>query len=322
MNAMVHLSNEQLSGLLDSALEPAEELAARAHLASCDSCTGKLEAFSRLGIALQAEVIPPAPPELRALIRQRLDKRRGIPRWSLGVAAVIIAGAMIAVLFRDQKPSPVTDAVTSDAASSAIDQDSEEQKDALRSLGYVGNAPVSDEPYPMEQSQPRKEQPDQKRSAPSAAAEADSPTASGAALPPMVDAPAVIAESDEKQDSRESSAAQRAVLPSAPEASEQRQRADTLSGADESTPSACVDFAPALTLHAESADGSAFLADFFRLTGVRPRVETTTNEGALVLSVPRQAWEQYRVSIGKASLPVTPERAACVRFRLDTAPGH
>lgn len=317
MNAIVHLSNEQLSGLLDSALEPAEELAARAHLASCDSCTGKFEALTRLGIALQAEAIPPAPPELRARIRQRLDKRRGIPRWSLGVAAVIVAGAMIAVLFRDQTPAPTTDSVMSEAASNALDQDTEEQKDALRSLGYVGNAPVSDEPYPTEPSQPRKEQRDQKLSAPSASAKADSPAASGAALPPIADAQAVIAETDVRQDARENSA-----VPSAPQASEKRQRAETSASADESAPSACVDFVPALTLRTESADNSTFLGDFLRLTGVHPRVESTTDDGDLVLSVPRQAWEQYRVSIGKASLPVTPERAACVRFRLVTAPRH
>ncbi len=322
MNAMVHLSNEQLSGLLDSALEPAEELATRAHLASCDSCTGKLEALTRLGIALQAEAIPPAPPELRARIRQRLDKRRGIPRWSLGVAAVIVAGAMIAVLFRDQKLAPATDSVTSEAASNAIDQDTEEQKDALRSLGYVGNAPVSDEPYPVEMSQPRKEQRDQKLSGPSAAVKAESPAASGAALPPIADAQEVMAESDVRQESRDNSAAPLAAVPSAPQASEKRQRAGASSSADESAPPACVDFAPALTLRFEIAHSSEFLGEFWRITGVRPRVESATDDGDLMLSVPRQAWEQYRVSSGKASLPVTPELAACVRFRLVTSPRH
>lgn len=322
MNAMVHLSNEQLSGLLDSALEPAEELAARAHLASCDSCTGKLEALTRLGIALQAEAIPPAPPVLRARIRQQLHARRGIPRWSLGVAAVIVAGVMIAVLFRDQRLPPATEVGTSEAVPNSIDEETEEHKDALRSLGYVGNAPVSDEPYPSERPQPRKEQRDQKLSAPSAAAKAESPAASGTAPPPRADAQAVIAESNVEQDSRENSAAPLAAAPSAPPASEKRQRADARSHADETVPTDCVEFKPELTVRDEVAGGSAFIDHFWRVTGVRPRVESTTDEGDLVLSVPRQAWEQYRVSTGEASLPVTPERAACVRFRLATAPRH
>ncbi len=314
MSNKAHLSDNQLSDLLDNMIGHGEEQAARAHLATCDACTDKLEALTRVGIALRAEAIPAAPPDLQARIRKQLGPHRGLPRWSYGVAAVLVAGTMLTMLFRDRSAMPTSAGANSEEAR-ANEQVSDEQKDALRSLGYVGNTPVFDEPYPPA----KKSQPepllDQKLAARNEATRQEPANSAGESAAPSAVMQDTNAEADERQDSRNRAQAPMSAAPAAPP----EMKKERLPTDEESSRAPCVEFDPAVTLRSKNDDGASFLSEFLRITGSAPRVEPATDGNGLIVSVSRAAWEKFRNASGKTSLPVTPELAECVRFRLVTS---
>lgn len=95
MNAGGHLTDE-LSGLLDGELSPAEAAAARTHLATCAFCTAELAAFERTRSLVRA--LPPVEP-LRAFDVPVVRERSLVP-----VAAV--AAAILAVVLQWAAASP------------------------------------------------------------------------------------------------------------------------------------------------------------------------------------------------------------------------
>ncbi len=101
---------DDLSALLDGALDPAARRAVESHLAACAACRA---AHGRLAGALRALERLPAPPEPSPWFTTRLEARladeprpgwRGLPaawRWRLavpaaGLAAVVLAGVLMA----------------------------------------------------------------------------------------------------------------------------------------------------------------------------------------------------------------------------------
>ncbi|MFN7964772.1 MAG: zf-HC2 domain-containing protein [Acidobacteriota bacterium] len=314
MSSTAHLSDNQLSDLLDNRLGDSEQQVAQAHLATCEACADKLQALTRVGIALRAEAIPAAPPDLQARIRKQLGPHRGLPRWSYGVAAVLVAGTMLTMLFRDRSAVPTSTRTNSEAARTD-EQVSDEQKDALRSLGYVGNTPVFDEPYPPAKRPPADPLRDQKLATHNEAAKPEPANSAGESAAPRAVMQDTNPEVDEKQDSQTRRQAPMSSAPVAPpEMKKERPATD-----EESRPAPCVEFDPAVTLRSESDDGASFLTEFLRITGSAPRVEPAADGNGLIVSVPRDAWERFRNASGKTSLPVTPELAECVRFRLVTS---
>ncbi|MEP6731876.1 MAG: hypothetical protein ABJE10_14610 [bacterium] len=100
-----HLSFERLCDLADSALAPAAEESARAHLRTCEQCASRLSAISALAASTAALPQEIAPPEgLWQDIRKDLEPRDAIRRRSrawpirhLAAAAVVIAAASSAL---------------------------------------------------------------------------------------------------------------------------------------------------------------------------------------------------------------------------------
>jgi hypothetical protein len=101
-----HLTDE-LSGLLDGELSPAEEADARAHLDTCAFCTSELAAFARTR-SLVRDLPPVDPPGVLGLPAarrsgsrragsRRSGSRRAAGRWPL-VPAVAAAAAAVLVL--------------------------------------------------------------------------------------------------------------------------------------------------------------------------------------------------------------------------------
>lgn len=92
---------------------PAEEAAVRAHLAECAQCRAQLEAYERLGELLApVERVRPER-DLWPGVAIRLQPRRAsvfahlAQRWqpTLAAAAVLLAVAVGAVLYRNQPPA-------------------------------------------------------------------------------------------------------------------------------------------------------------------------------------------------------------------------
>ena len=105
---MSHSPGESLSALVDGELAPAEEAAARAHLATCAECRAELAALERMRSLVRS--LPQL--DLPAVVVERVAwlDRRGRRRPSrVAAVAVCAVGAAASLLFVAATPTdPVT----------------------------------------------------------------------------------------------------------------------------------------------------------------------------------------------------------------------
>jgi anti-sigma factor RsiW len=95
MTEAKHLSDLQIQGLLDDALEAGLAREARVHLAACRDCARRLEAHARLFAAIEAWGDSPPPRDLAPSIVHRLAQ----PRLPFGLrVATAVQAALAAVI--------------------------------------------------------------------------------------------------------------------------------------------------------------------------------------------------------------------------------
>ena len=103
---MSHCPGDALSALVDGELAPAEEAAARAHLATCAECRAELAALERMRLLVRS--LPQL--DLPAVVVERvawLGRRRRPSRVAAATAAAVAAAASL--LFVAAAPTdPVT----------------------------------------------------------------------------------------------------------------------------------------------------------------------------------------------------------------------
>jgi hypothetical protein len=91
-----HLSDLQIHGLLDQALDARTERAARAHLSICRACARRVEAQARLFAAIETWDEAPPPHDLAPAVIERINLGR--TPAGLRLATVIQAGLAVLLI--------------------------------------------------------------------------------------------------------------------------------------------------------------------------------------------------------------------------------
>lgn len=314
MNDARHISSETLSALLDGVLDESASAAARAHLADCPRCTERLESWARLGALVRDEPVPAVPADLRQRIGRSIAARPSHRPW-LAAAAVLVGAVLIGVLVRNESLTPVArhDA-PADRASEPLDAEAErQQREKLESLGYVGGAQVSDEPFSAPSNESRRNDPvagPELKDETTGHAGRSASTGERETTPPQ-QAPA---EAKRRSPQRSGLEQDRVEQPS-PEATASAPLERTRDAGALSQEAACAEFDPPLRRRWSRAELDAWCATFAQLTGTQPEL-TTESESIITVTVTSSAWRSFRDRHQDASLPPAPERTACVRFHV------
>lgn len=94
----LHVGAEQVSALYDGDLDAPTEAALREHLATCDVCQQRLEAYARISATLRAQIAPQPDARLRQGILAARERGAGVSRAGAAWRAVAVAAAIALIV--------------------------------------------------------------------------------------------------------------------------------------------------------------------------------------------------------------------------------